>query len=58
MEGELKEVPLKGKVRKISRAYYLLIPSNIVKELDVKDSDEPIILLNRKDRVLAFRFTK
>ena len=56
MKGELKEVPLKGKVRKISRAHYLLIPSIIVKELDIKGDDEPIILLNKRDKVLAFKF--
>ena len=58
MKGELTEVPLKGKVRKISRAYYLLVPSSIVKELGIKDDDKPIILWNKKDKVLAFKFTK
>lgn len=58
MVEELTEVPLRGKVRKISRAYYLLVPISIVNELDIKDNDRPVILLDKKNRVLAFRFTK
>lgn len=58
MVEELLEILLKGKVRKISRAHYLLIPSDIVNELSIKDDDKPIILLNKKDRILAFKFTK
>jgi len=58
MVGELVEVPLKGKVRQISRAYYILIPSDIVRELNIEDDDKPVILLNKKDRILAFKFTK
>lgn len=58
MKEGLTEVPLKGKVRRISRAHYLLIPSNIVKELDIKDDERPIILMNKKDRILGFKFSE
>ena len=58
MAEELLEVPVKGKVRKISRAYYLLVPSDIANELNLKDDDRPVILLNRKERILAFKFAK
>jgi bifunctional DNA-binding transcriptional regulator/antitoxin component of YhaV-PrlF toxin-antitoxin module len=54
--SELKEIPLKGKIRKISRAYYILIPVEIVSELGIKENDRPIILLDKKNRILAFRF--
>lgn len=56
MVEELSEVPLRGKVRKISRAFYLLVPITVVNELDIKDNDKPVILLDKKNRILAFRF--
>ena len=57
MTEDLEEIPLKGRIRKISRAYYILVPIEIVNELGIKDSDKPVILLNKKDKILAFKFT-
>lgn len=58
MVEELSEVPLRGKVRKISRAYYLLVPISVIRELGVKEDDKPVILLNKKKRIIAFRFAE
>jgi bifunctional DNA-binding transcriptional regulator/antitoxin component of YhaV-PrlF toxin-antitoxin module len=56
--SELKEIPMKGKIRKISRAYYILVPVEIISELDIKENDRPVILLDKKNKILAFKFNQ
>lgn len=55
---QLKEYATKIKVRKVSRALYALIPHEIIEELQIKEGEQAIVLLDHEQRVIAYKFKK
>ena len=55
---QLKEYTTKIKVRKISRALYALIPHEVLEELQIKEGEPAIVLLDREQRIIAYKFGK
>lgn len=51
---EFEAITMKITVRKIGRSLYVLIPTQIVKELKVTEGDEATVLVNYDERVFAY----
>ena len=54
----LKEYATKIEVRKISRSLYALIPHEVTEELQIKEGETAVVLLDREQRIIAYKFGK
>lgn len=55
---QLKTYAKKIKIRKVGRSLYALIPSEIIKELNIEEGEEATIMLDYERRIVAYDFFK
>ena len=53
---QLKEYPRKISVRQIGRALYALIPHEVAEELQIREGEVAVVLIDQRQRTIAFKF--
>lgn len=55
---QLREYAKKIDVRRVGRSLYALIPSEVAKELHIKEGETATVLLDYEQRIIAYKFVK